>query len=127
MAGLAEEGADEVVGAGEGALPSGAELGGTRLASTQVDFESYDPGDLQAIDKAIRHMPGVVAYAVRMAEECISRTGSEDNFAVVLQNEPNTQRPRAYAAPNTSQGIHLELSDSVLLKSAISMEGFSLQ
>lgn len=103
-------------------LPSGAQHEGTRLQSVRIDGE-YDPGDLQEIDKAIRHMPSVVAYCVKKAQECIRATGAEEHFVVVLQNEPRTQRPRAYCAPNTSEGIRLELEQGVLLKAAVSMEG----
>jgi hypothetical protein len=87
-----------------------------------VSGEGYDPGDLQEIDKAIRHLPGVVAYMQKKAQECIDMTGS-NNFEVVLQNEPETQRPRAYCAPKNNDGIHEELSESLLVKSAANMAG----
>lgn len=104
-------------------LPSGAQYDGTKLQAVEVEGGRYNPGDLQEIDKAIRHMPGVVEYMVTKAQQLIQSTGAESEFVVVLQNEPQTQRPRAYAAPNTSDGIHLELSEGVLLKGASSMEG----
>jgi hypothetical protein len=120
----AREGSEIAEGGDAHILPSGAQENGTRLA--RVDVDGYDPGDLQIIDKAIRHMPGVVAYMVKAAQECINLTGVPDEFTVILQNDPNTQRPRAYCAPNTSDGIHLELTEQVLLKSAISMEDRTL-
>jgi hypothetical protein len=52
----------------------------------------------------------------------VRETGSP-NFGVVLQNDPRTQRPRAYVAPINAEGVHEELTDSVLLKAAINMEG----
>jgi hypothetical protein len=42
------------------------------------EFGEYDPGDLREIDKAIRHLPGVVAYARKKAEETIGHTGSSN-------------------------------------------------
>jgi hypothetical protein len=44
-----------------------------------LDSGEYDPGDLKEIDKAIRHMPAVVEYLRKKAEECKELTGS-DNF-----------------------------------------------
>jgi hypothetical protein len=98
-----------------------ASRSGGGLAPVTVEG-GYDPGDLQEIDKAIRHMPGVVAYMRQKAEECVDGTGSS-NYEVVLQNDPETQRPRAYIAPANNQGIHEELSEHRALKSAIGMEG----
>ena len=96
--------------------PSG---GGVRA----VDWNApYNPGDLQEIDKAIRHLPFVVSHMVHKAHQLISETGST-NYEVVLQNEPTTQRPRAYVAPANDQGIHQELSEHLALKAAINMEG----
>lgn len=82
----------------------------------------YDPGDLREIDKAIRHLPGVVAYARKKAEQMIEMTGSS-NFEVIVSDNPENTRARAYGAPANNQGIHEELSEHVLLKAAINMEG----
>lgn len=87
-----------------------------------VGSSEYRPGDLNEIDKAIRHMPGVVAHMRVKALEMLELIGS-DNFDYTLQNDPETQRPRAYVHPINNQGIHEELSQSVLLKAAIAMEG----
>lgn len=94
--------------------PSGRSFGATT--------GDYDPGDLVEIDKAIRHSPAVVDYTVKMAQKGIEETGSE-NFDVILQNRPDTERPRAYMAPINAEGIHEELSESTLLKTAINLEG----
>jgi hypothetical protein len=86
------------------------------------EFGEYDPGDLVAIDTAIRHMPAVVAYCERKAEETIGQTGS-GNFEVILSNNPSNTRARAYCAPANNEGIHEELSEHLLLKAAINMQG----
>lgn len=118
MAGLGEEAAAVESGGSSGVIFHASEGGG--LHATEGP---YNPGNLKEIDRAIRHMPGVVAYVVKKAQEGITLTGADSEFAVVLQNDPTTQRPRAYMAPNTSDGIHLELSQGVLLKAAVSMQG----
>jgi hypothetical protein len=82
----------------------------------------YNPGDIKEIDRAIRHMPGVVAYLVQKAEELLEATDSE-NFGIILQNNPEYQRARAYVLPSNDQGVHEELSQHILLKAAIGMEG----
>jgi hypothetical protein len=66
----------------------------------------------------------VVSHCVEKAQECIGMIaeGSE-NFEIVLQNRPDTERPRAYIAPANSDGIGAELEDAVLLKAAINMQG----
>jgi hypothetical protein len=86
------------------------------------EFGEYDPGDLREIDKAIRHLPSVVAYCARKAEEGIGMTGSS-NFEVIVSDAPENTRARAYMAPANNQGIHEELSEGLLLKAAINMEG----
>lgn len=82
----------------------------------------YDPGITPEIDKAIRHMHGVVAHCASKAVEVQHATGS-DHFVVITQNDPETQRPRVYVAPRDDQGIHEELADAVLLKAALGMTG----
>jgi hypothetical protein len=89
--------------------------------STNAEGE-YDPGDLIEIDKAIRHLPGVVAYCKQKAEQTIEMTGSE-NFEVIVSDNPANTRARAYVAPANNKGIHEELSEHVALKAAINMEG----
>ena len=84
----------------------------------------YDPGDLKEIDKAIRHLPAVVAYCEKKAHETIAHVGNgSDHFEVILSDNPSNTRARAYCAPSDNQGIHLELSEHALLKAAINMEG----
>lgn len=82
----------------------------------------YDPGITEEIDRAIRHLPIVTSHCVSKAVECQQSTGS-DNFVVITQNDPQTQRPRAYVAPRNDAGVHEELADAVLLKSALGMSG----
>ncbi len=84
--------------------------------------DEYSPGDLNAIDKAIRHMAAVVAHERVKGLELVAATGS-DNFDIVVQNDPETQRARVYGAPINSEGIHEELSQSLLLRAALGMEG----
>ncbi len=42
---------------------------GTGFTAEPVFAGDYDPGDLTKIDQAIRHMPAVVAYITKKAEE----------------------------------------------------------
>lgn len=82
----------------------------------------YDPGDLKAIDQAVRHMPAVVAYITKKAEECRSLIEKSEDFHVIVSTGGES-RARAYVAPANGGGIHLEAADSVLLKAAVAMEG----
>lgn len=82
----------------------------------------YDPGDINEIDKKIRHLPLVVAKLRQKAQEALEMTLS-DNMKVVVQNDPDTQRPRAYVTPANRMGVHEELSESLLQKAAFAMEG----
>jgi hypothetical protein len=70
----------------------------------------------------ILHRPEVVAHCVKKAREVIENTGHSDAFNLVLQDRPDTIRPRAYIMPN-SKGIRLEIKDGVLLKAALGMSG----
>jgi hypothetical protein len=90
--------------------------------SLSMAGDDYDPGDLNEIDRAIRHMPMVVNRLKIKALEGIEMTGS-DNFDAIVQDDPETQRARVYMAPINSAGIHEELSECLLLKAAFNMEG----
>lgn len=95
--------------------------GNKLTASVSVGGE-YDPGDLVDIDRAIRHMPAVVAYLQRKAEECRGLIEKPDDFRVILSTGGES-RARAYVAPANDAGVHLEAADGVLLKAAIAMQG----
>lgn len=82
----------------------------------------YDPGISEHVDRAIRNMPAVVAYCEQKARELLAATGSE-NFEVVVSKRAGQQRPRAYVVPKNDKGIHEELSQAVLLKAALGMQG----
>ena len=84
--------------------------------------DDYSPGELVKIDRAIRHMLAVETRERIYAERGVQMTGS-DNFDVIVQNDPSTSRARAYMAPINSEGIHEELSQSLLLKAALALEG----
>lgn len=84
--------------------------------------DSYDAGITADVDKAIRHMPFVEAYMNFQAEKLREATGSE-NFEVIQQRDPNTQRPRSYVVPKNNKGIREELSKAVLLKAALGRAG----
>jgi len=71
----------------------------------------------------LMHHPVVVAHCVKMAQEVIGNTSLGANgYSIVLQNRPETVRPRAYVVPN-SKGIRAELKDGDLLKAALGMSG----
>jgi hypothetical protein len=82
----------------------------------------YDPGITEEIDRRIRHMPQVIERMLEKAAQLKNSTGSS-NFTIVSQTQQQTQRPRAYVAPNNNEGIHEELSQAVLLKVALGMSG----
>jgi hypothetical protein len=93
---------------------------GNRLGVAQGGV--YDAKITAEVDKAIRHLPFVVGYMNFQAEKLRQRTGSP-NFELIVQNDPNTQRPRSYVVPKNHKGIHEELSEGVLLKAALGMAG----
>jgi hypothetical protein len=82
----------------------------------------YDPGDMVEIDQAIRHMPAVVDYITKKANETLDLIEKRDDFRVIVSTGGKS-RARAYIAPANNAGIHLEAADSVLLKAAINMAG----
>ena len=94
---------------------------GKSLSATPT-FGDYDPVNLIEIDRAIRHMPAVVAYLQKKAEETISMIEKSQHFHVITSTGGES-RARAFVAPADNAGIHLELADSVMLKAAASMAG----
>src|SRR6202035_5608029 len=95
---------------------------GTGFSAEPVFAGDYDPGDLTKIDQAIRHMPGVVDYITKKANEMLGLIEKSQDFRVIVSTGGES-RARAYVAPANNAGIHLEAADSVLLKAAASMEG----
>ena len=90
--------------------------------SASPTLGGYDPGSLVEIDRAIRHMPAVVAYLEKKANECLGLIEKSDDFHVIVSTGGES-RARAYVAPANGGGIHLEAADGVLLKAAVGMEG----
>jgi hypothetical protein len=90
--------------------------------SASPTLGGYDPGDMVEIDRAIRHMPAVVDYITKKAEECLELIEKSQDFRVIVSTG-GEGRARAYVAPANGGGIHLEAADSVLLKAAVAMDG----
>jgi hypothetical protein len=82
----------------------------------------YNPGNFEEIDRAIRHMPAVVAYLEKKANEMLGLIEKSNDFHVIVSTS-GEQRARAYVAPANGGGIHLEAADSVMLKAAAAMQG----
>jgi hypothetical protein len=76
----------------------------------------------RALAQRILHMRGIVGYIENKAQELADDTGSS-NFEVILSDNPEYFRPRAYVAPANDAGIREELSQAVLLKAALGMAG----
>lgn len=68
-----------------------------------------------------------IAKDVRKAEKHTTQTqiqkASVDQFAVVVQDNPESQRPRAYVRPVGKTGLHIEAGHSVLFKAIASVAG----
>ena len=73
--------------------------------------------------RELRHADFVVAKLQELAQQIVDATGNPDDFEVLVQNESEYQRARAFAKPKTGRGIRLELRDSLLLKSIAGMSG----
>jgi hypothetical protein len=91
-------------------------------SGTGLDMEigatSYS--QLIEIDRAIRHLPIVQQTLEGYAREILRQVG-EDDFEIVVSHAKS--RIRVYVLPKTSKGIRRELTDSVLLLSAMSLQG----
>lgn len=83
---------------------------------------AYDPGITEEIDRQIRHIPFILTEILKRAATLKNSTGS-DNFELIIQAKETTQRPRVYVVPKNNEGIREELSQAVLLKAALGMEG----
>jgi hypothetical protein len=79
----------------------------------------YDPEISGPLNAAIRNMEMVRRYVDAKAQQCRQLAG--ENFKVVKAGGP--QRYRAYVAPANNEGVRDELSQSMLLKAALAMQG----
>jgi hypothetical protein len=100
-----------VVSAGTGALNI---VGG--------DYGEYTPGEINEFDKAIRHMPIVVVRLEAAGRHVLELVGP--HFDMVTVDSEERSRARVYVFPNDNEGIHLELSEGVLIKAGLQMEGW---
>jgi hypothetical protein len=73
--------------------------------------------------RELRHLPEVVARITALANKAKELSGYPDEFEVLVQNDPGTQRSRAFVHPAGHEGIKRELSESVLVKAIASMAG----
>jgi hypothetical protein len=74
------------------------------------------------------HMPNVVDRITNLATQIANTAGAghkPGRFGVIVQNYPHTKRPRAFALPTDGGGIHLELTQSLLIK-AVGSAGSSI-
>ena len=110
------------------------------MAATEWDVEIKVKTPASFKDE-LAHHPAVVARITELAQKIVDmasvghhathaglhplKLGIEGNhpshFGVHVQNFPKTKHPRAFAMPIDSAGIHLELSQSLLIKAAASV------
>ena len=88
------------------------------------DWPGMTPEQIQQL----LHSPEIVAKITALANQLCDAANSMDptpantkkshgpNFAVTVQNNPGTRRPRAYVRPVGKTGLHVEGGQSVLLK-----------
>lgn len=69
--------------------------------------------------KKIRHLYG--PYCAQRAEEAAS--GLPDGYKVVVQNDPSTQRPRAYIVAASIEAQRDDAEHSTMLKLISSLRG----
>jgi hypothetical protein len=72
--------------------------------------------------RELLHLPEVVAQLVQIATNIATQaeTGhTPGSYGVVLQNKKTTKRARALVHPTSGGGIHLELTQHLMLKAAI--------
>jgi hypothetical protein len=87
-----------------------------------ADEVQYDPGEgLNEYCRMLRHHPLVVAHMVVKAQEALAMCS--DNYDYFVQNRDDTTRARVWMHPINNEGIHEELSESLLIKAAINMQG----
>ena len=72
--------------------------------------------------KLLRHHPDVVAQLAQMATKIAAAAENghtPGSYGVIVQNKHNTHRARALVHPTSGGGIHLELTQHLMLKAAI--------
>ena len=74
----------------------------------------------------LNHHPAVVAQITALAQKIADHANighKEGDFGIHVQNFPHSRHARAFALPMNGGGIHLELTQSLLLKAVASMAG----
>jgi hypothetical protein len=80
---------------------------------------TFTSASLVEIDRKIRHSPPVQRTLEHYAREILKQVGEDDFEIVVSQGKA---RPRYFIVPKPGgKGIHRELSQGVLTKSALSL------
>jgi hypothetical protein len=75
------------------------------------------------LGRLLRHHPDVVAQLAQIAAEIAEKAGAghkAGRYGIIVQNRKDTKRARALVHPTDSGGIHLELTQHLMLKAAAS-------
>lgn len=97
------------------------------MASEWIEFDTtvtVKPNP--EINGALAHHPAVVAQITALAQKIADMAGAghhAGDFGIRVQNFPKSRHARAFALPTNNGGIHLELTQSLLLKTVASMAG----
>lgn len=79
------------------------------------------PKPVSGLGRLLRHHPNVVAAITDIAAQIAARAAAghkEAQFGVIVQNKANTHRARALVHPTNNAGIHVELTQHVMIKAA---------
>ena len=95
---------------------------GRALSAAASSSGDYDPCDMIAVDRAIRHMPFVVNHLVKKAQEMMSLLEHPEDFRMLVATT-GQQRARVYVTTRNQRGMRSEATDGVLLKAFSAMAG----
>lgn len=75
------------------------------------------------LGKLLRHHPDIVAQLAQIAAGIATKANAghkPGRYGIIVQNNHNTKRARVLVHPTDSGGIHLELTEHLMLKAAAS-------
>jgi hypothetical protein len=73
--------------------------------------------------RAIRHMPFIVDHCTKIAQKGVEIGG--DGWEVIVQNDPQTKRPRAYIVCRDQRALLRDAKESTLFKIIAALRNYN--
>jgi hypothetical protein len=91
------------------------------MAESDAAYGDYKVTIPHSMHIAIRHLPNIVAHCTQIARKGAAIGG--DGWEVIVQNDPQTKRPRAYIVCRDPAALERDARDDTLMRILSGLRG----